>query len=103
MVKVSALRANGLTWPVIAERLGVKRASLTTQFCKWKKHGAGPGWAKYRRTQRMIELAEAGWTTRRIADEVGSSIANVIMALNRHGVDAELRALYQAEPIRRTA
>jgi len=95
MERVAALRAQGLPWVTVAERLGQSRHSLESVYCRWRKGKTGERWRATTLIERMVEHVEkegrsAGW----IARKYGRSIQSVCVNLARRGLDAEMRAMW---------
>ena len=98
MQRIADLRAQGLKWSAIAERLDRPLASLKIQYGTWRKGRRGTGWQRQARNRDMIRLAESGVPTNAIAAQLGLRTVVVCVTLARYGLDAEVRALYHEEP-----
>lgn len=93
------LKARGLTWVQIAERLGRSYRSLTATICYYRKGQ----WNSERtrlvreRNARMIEAAETGESISVIAKREGLSLQLVCTTLYNYGLDAEVRTEIRRE------
>lgn len=87
------LRAMGFSWGEIAERLGRTRNGVTAYMSylrsgKIRHPGNRPEWERRR---QMIAMAEAGKSTREIADHFNMNTPHVSARLHAHGYDWEVR------------
>jgi hypothetical protein len=97
--KAEKLRALGLPWRVIGERLDRPYHVLEVQFCRWKKGIWGIRQPKTTRIEAWCRMAEEGWKAREIAEAFGVTTQNVCVALRRRGLDAEVRREYRDDPL----
>ena len=97
--KAQRMRAQGLPWKVVAERLGRTQQTLEVQFSRWKHGKLGRRWEKTTRAEVMVRMAEAGVKPGAIAKHFGLTVQNVCVSLARRGYDSEVRALYRDDCI----
>ena len=93
------LKAMGLTWGQVAERLGRTRNGVTA-YMSYLRSGAirHPGRRpEWDRRREWIALAEQGWTTGEIGRAYGISSAHVCARLSAHGYDREVRLGFMKE------
>ena len=97
--KAQRMRAQGLPWRIVAERLGRKEQILLVQYGRWKSGKLGSRWEKSTRAAAMVRMAEAGIKPGVIAKHFGISVQLVCVSLARRGYDSEIRRLYRDDCI----
>jgi len=97
--RIHAMKARGWTWPAIAARMNRTQGSVEVTYSRWKNGTHRKSWNRPTRVARMIQMAEAGISSREIANAMGISIQNACVSLARVGYDAEVRRLYRDNPL----
>ncbi len=98
LCRAEELKALGLTWPEVAERLRrpAKGLAETMRTERLGTRATGKLAAARERNARVIAAAEAGESVSVIALREGISPAHVRIVLLRDGLDAEMRAEIRA-------
>lgn len=93
LIKARQLRDLGLSWRVIADRLGIENVnSLKVRECNFRK-----GRVRFHRekTEAACALAEQGLSNREIAEKLNDKRVNIAVLLWKNGFDREVRKLYR--------
>lgn len=89
-----ALKAKGLSWAVIAERMRANQGSMQSIVSQYRKGRLS--FATIRKAPRNEEIErlflDEGWTYARLGRHFGITSPAIIGLLRRRGVDAEVRA-----------
>lgn len=98
------LKAQGMTWSVIAERMGVPQNSLEVTISRYRRGKLLFADERLSQERQRIEtLAESGERICDIARTLGFKRNTVCQRLNYMGIDAELRSQFQKDRLERVA
>lgn len=88
---------HGLTWDVVAVRMGRSLASIKVNVCRYRKGRKFELPIRARESEEMAEMAFNGLSLGEIARRRGCHPSNVWQRLNRIGVDQEVIQEMRAE------
>ena len=92
LARIDRMRAAGLSWTVIAERLGRSENSLAVTYCKWRQGQIRFVPEKRAEENALIErLLMRGTSMAEIGRRLGIVPQSVERRLTRMGLDAEMR------------